>query len=97
MPGTNDFNSVQSATLGICNMESQLGNRFKGHIYCCKSNGCSFKNDFKARDLVASSFTHRMYECVVPRVSVYVNDNSENVIYLITCNNFHLQYVRETV
>ena len=45
---------------------------------------------------ILSTTTNRLYKCIVPAGSTYINDYSSNVAYLITCNKCKLQYVGET-
>ena len=50
---------------------------------------CPFNN-------ILRTTTNRLYKCIVPAGSTYVNDHSSNMVYLITCNKCELQYVGET-
>ena len=62
----------------------------------CNSNKCILANSFfKPTDKIVSSVTHRTYSCTNYEKS-YVTCNSSNIIYLITCSNYFMQYVGET-
>ena len=39
----------------------------------------------------------RIFDCVVPTGTTYIGCNSLNMIYVINCNRYSLQYVGETV
>ena len=41
------------------------------------------------------SVNKRMYDCVIPMRAIYLNHNSPNVIYLITCCRSSFKYVGE--
>ena len=45
---------------------------------------------------VLNTTTNRSYKYTVAAGSIYINDHSSNVVYLITCNKYELQYVGET-
>ena len=45
---------------------------------------------------ILSTTTNRLYKSIVFASSIYVNDHSSKVVYLITCNECKLHYVRET-
>ena len=45
---------------------------------------------------VLNTTTNRSYKYIVAAGSIYINDHSSNVVYLITCNKYELQYVGET-
>ena len=66
------------------------------YIFRCGSKRCEFQNKFVPVNNVLSTTTNRLYKCIVPAGSTYVNDHSANVVYLITCNKCKLQYVGET-
>ena len=66
------------------------------HIFRCGSKRCQFQNKFvPVNDILSTTTANRFYKYIVPAGSTYVNDHS-NVVYLITCNNYKLQYVGET-
>ena len=45
---------------------------------------------------VLSTTTNRLYKCIVPSGSSYVNDHFSNVVYFISCDKCKLQYVAKT-
>ena len=45
--------------------------------------------------LILGTANNRLYKCVAPVDSTYVNDPSSNVIYLVTCKR-KLHYVGKT-
>ena len=45
---------------------------------------------------VLSTITNRLYKCIVPSGSSYVNDHFSNVVYFISCDKCKLQYVAKT-
>ena len=71
-----------------------LGDSFLYHIFRCGSKRCQFQNKIIPLNNILSTTTNRLYKCIVPAGSTYVNDHSSNVVYLITCNK--LQNVGET-
>ena len=58
-------------------------------------NAADFKTFILVNNILTTT-TNRLYECIVPASSTYVNDHSSNVVYLITCSKCKPQYVRET-
>ena len=66
------------------------------HIFRCGSKRCQFQNKFVPVNNILRTTTNRLYQCIVPAGSNYVNDYSSNVVYLITCNKCKLHYVGET-
>ena len=83
----NNSNNVDDLT--------NLGNGSLYHIFRCGSKRCQFQNKFIPVNNILSTITNRLYECIVPAGSTYVNDHF-NVVYLITCNKCKLQHIRET-
>ena len=73
-----------------------LGDGSLSHIFRCDSKRCQFQNKFVPVNNILSTTTNRLYKCIVPAGSTYVNDHSSNVVYLITCNKYKLHYVGET-
>ena len=59
-------------------------------IFRCGSKRCQFQNKFVPVNNILSTTTNRLYKCIVPAGSTYVNDHSSNVVYLITCNKYKL-------
>ena len=84
----NSNNNVENLT--------NLGDGSLYHIFRCGSRRCQFQNKFIPINNVLSTTTNRLYKCIVPAGSAYVNDHSSNVVYLITCNKCKFQYVGET-
>ena len=76
---------------------NDLGNGSSSHVFRCNSKRCLFQKKFFPQDKIISTTTNRIYNCIVPPGTVYLNDHSSNVIYLITCNKCKLQYVGETL
>ena len=66
------------------------------HIFRCVSRRRQFPSKFIPVKNVLSTTTNRLYKCIEPAVSTYVNDHSANVVYLKTYNKSRLQYVEET-
>ena len=75
---------------------NNLGDGSLSHIFRCGSKRCQFQNKFVPVNNILSTTTNRLYKCIVPAGSTYVNDHSSNVVYLITCNKCKLQYLGET-
>ena len=65
-------------------------------MFRCGSNRCQFQYKFSPQDRVLSTATKRLYNCIVPPGSTYINGHSSNVVYLITCDKCKHQYVGET-
>ena len=66
------------------------------HIFRCCSKRCEFQNKFVPVNNLLSPTTNRLYKCIVPAGSTYVNDHSFNVVDLITCKKCKFQYVGQT-
>ena len=67
------------------------------NITKCSKPRCILGNEhFVPRNRVFSSTTHRTYDVKIAPGSSNVNCMSRNVVYQLTCNNCHLQYVGET-
>ena len=92
-----DVCDVLSSQNNIKDLMRACGNGSCIGIYRCNSKRCQFQHDFQPSDKVVSTVTKRVYDCVVPPGTVYLNCHSSNLIYLITCSNCCLQYVGETV
>ena len=75
---------------------NNLGDASLSHIFRCGSKHCQFQNKFVLVNNILSTTTNRLFKCIVPIGSTYVNDHLSNVVYLITCNKFKLQYVGES-
>ena len=73
-----------------------LGDESVSRMFRCGSKICLFQKKFFPQDRFISTTTGRVYNCVVPPGTTYINDHSSNVIYLITCDRCKLQYVGET-
>ena len=71
-------------------------NRTYKSFYKCKSKICKLEPNFVTSDKVISTPRKRMFDCVVPNWTTYIDCNSSNVIYLFTCDRCFLQYVGET-
>lgn len=87
---------IYKPVAGNITVDSNLGDGRLLRIFKCRSKRCELKH-FKARDKVESTCTKRLYDCVTPPGTVYLNCHSTNLIYLITCSTCGLQYVGETV
>ena len=81
----------------LVDLQKTCGNGADKHIFTCKMDRCKLKENFIARNKVVSTCSKRIYDCITPPGSIYINCHSANVIYLITCNKCGLQYVGETV
>ena len=75
---------------------NNLGDGSAHSIFKCNSNRCLFQKKFITIDRFKSTTTGRIYDVVVPPGTIYLNDHTSNVIYLITCDRCRLQYVGET-
>ena len=69
-----------------------LGNGSNAKIFKCKMKKCGLK-EFVPRDKAVSSCTKRIYDCVTPAGTVYLDCHSTNLVY----SKCSLQYVGETV
>ena len=78
------------------NNSVDLGNGSDKHIHKCGSKRCQFQNKFVPISKIQSTTTKRVYECIVPPGTIYINCHSSNIIYLVTCCKCGLQYVGET-
>ena len=90
------INDLSSPNNCISQLNKLCGNGNVKNIYKCKSKLCKLNHNFCAKDKAVSTATKRIYDCVVPPGTIYVDCHSSNVIYLITCNKCFLQYVGET-
>ena len=72
-------------------------NGSKINIYRCKSKICKMKDNSIAREMLVNAAAKRFYICLVPPSTTYAHCNTENVIYLITCDKIYLQYVEKTM
>ena len=84
----NSYNNVDSF--------NNFGDGSLSHIFRCGSKHCQFQNKFVLVNNILSTTTNRLFKCIVPIGSTYVNDHPSNVVYLITCNKCKLQYVGES-
>ena len=73
-----------------------LGDGNKVKIFKCKASRCGLKNQFVAKDKCISTCTKRIYNCITPPGTVYVDCHTSNVIYMLTCSSCGLQYIGET-
>ena len=72
------------------------GNKSCKSIYKCKSKNCKPKSNFVSRDKLVSTSSKRIFDCVIPNETTYIDCNSPSVIYLMTCNRCSLPYVAGT-
>ena len=84
--------TIDSLT-GLC------GDGKSKNISKCKNltKRCVIRDSFVPADKIVSTTTKRLYDVVIAPGEKDINDHSENVVYLLTCNNCALQYVGETV
>ena len=75
---------------------TNLGDGTLYYIFRCGSKRCQFQNKLVPVSNILNTTTNRLYKCIVPAGSTYVNDHSSKVFYLITYNKCKLQYIRET-
>ena len=71
-------------------------NDINSKIFRCNTKH-QFQLDFYPSENFVSSVTKSIYDCVTLLGTILINWHSLNVIYLITCCRFSLQYVRETL
>lgn len=57
----------------------------------------NLKFNFVFRDTEVGTSTEMITYCVVPNGIKYTDSNSDNVIYIITCNRSSLHFVGETI
>ena len=91
------LNDICSTNNKLSDLQKLCGNGKEKQLFVCSSTRCKLKQQFLARDRAVSSCTKRIYDCITPPGSIYIDCNFPNVIYLITCNKCSLQYVGETV
>ena len=75
---------------------NNLGEGCSSYIFRCGSKRYQFQNKFIPVNNILSTTTNRLYKCIVPAGSTYVNDHSFNVVDLITCKKCKFQYVGQT-
>lgn len=80
----------------LSTLQKQCGDGKKVKIFDCGCNKCEISKEFSPRDKVVSSCTKRIYDCITPPNTVYVDCHDRNVIYCLTCSTCGLQYVGET-
>ena len=85
--------NITSHTYIIANLNKLCANRSCKPIYECKSKICKFKSNFVSRDKIISTSAKRIFDCLVTSGTTYIDCNSLNVIYLITCSRCSLHYV----
>ena len=78
-------------------ISKDLGNGSKVNIFQSKLKRCRLKTQFVARDKAISTCSKRIYDCITPPGTLYVDCHSSNLIYLLTCSTCGFQYVGETV
>ena len=90
-------NRELNASNDITNIIKTCGDGRAKNITKCSKPRCILGNEhFVPRNRVFSSTTHRTYDVKIAPGSSNVNCMSRNVVYQLTCNNCHLQYVGET-
>ena len=93
----NNKNRELNASNDITNIIKTCGDGRAKNITKCSKPRCILGNEhFVPRNRVFSSTTHRTYDVKIAPGSSNVNCMSRNVVYQLTCNNCHLQYVGET-
>ena len=75
---------------------NNLGDGSLSLVFRCGSKRCLFQNKFVPVNNILSAATNKLYKCIVPAGSTYVNEHSSSVVYLITCKKYKLQFIRET-
>ena len=94
------LNNPDLKTNSLRTMDSlwkQCGDGKTKGIQKCKHKGCKLRADFVPSDRIVSSSTQRIYDVVIPPGTKFVNCQSSNLIYLLTCSKCSLQYVGETI
>lgn len=74
----------------------QLGDGKAKRIFKCNSKRCELNPYFTPRNKAISTCTERIYDCVTPAGTMYLNCHSTNLVYLLTCETCGMQYVGET-
>ena len=85
-----------ASVLSNIHLDNNFGDGSNSRMFKCGSKRCLFQNKFSPQDRFVSTTTGRIYNCIIPPGTTYINDHSSNVIYLITCDRCKLQYVGET-
>ena len=94
----NRFESIFRPTPDLRIINENLGDCSNQKIKICSSNhGCRVCPALNHSDEVSSTVTHRKYKIINHEAPTYVTCNSSNLIYLLTCDNFKMQYVGQTV
>ena len=78
------LNDIGSSNNKLSDLQKLCGDGTEKHLFVCGSKRCKLRHQFLARDRAVSSCTKRIYDCITPPTSVYINCNSPNIIYLIT-------------
>ena len=81
----------------IIDLDNSCRNGYLKNIYKFISERCKLKANFVSRDLALSSTNNGLYDWIFPAGILYVDCHSSNAFYLITCNEFYMQYVGDTV
>lgn len=81
----------------IIDLDNSCRNGYLKNIYKFISERCKLKANFVSRDLALSSTNNGLYDWIFLAGILYVDCHSSNAFYLITCNEFYMQYVGDTV
>ena len=81
----------------IIDLDNSCRNGYLKNIYKFISERCKLKANFVSRDLALSSINNGLYDWIFLAGILYVDCHSSNAFYLITCNEFYMQYVGDTV
>ena len=80
-----------ASVLSNIHLDNNFGDGSNSRMFKCGSKRCLFQNKFSPQDRFVSTTTGRIYNCIIPPGTTYINDHSPNVIYLITCDRCKLQ------
>ena len=61
------------------------------------NRNCKLEFNFISKDKTVHTYSKRIFDCAVMNGTTYVDFDSPNVIYLITCDRCPLQYIEERV
>ena len=80
----------------ISDLNKLCDDSFAEWIYKWKSQRCKLKIFFLFKTKFVRTTSKQMFDCVTPFGTIYLDYHSPNVLYIITCSEYSLQYAGET-
>ena len=90
------LDDISSHANSTVNFNKLCDSGLRKSIYRCKLKICKLMPNFVLMNKVISTSSKKIFDCRVPNGTTYIDCNSPNVIYLVTCSRCSFHHVVET-